>query len=74
MRADTVDATTITSHKQLANELQKPIIKKFQNHKVYSSLADNICAADLAAIQLVSKYNKRIRVLLFVMNTFSKYV
>lgn len=74
MRADTVDWTTITPHKQLANELQKPIIKKFQNDKVYSSLVDNIWAADLAAMHLVSKYNKRIRVLLFVINTFSKYV
>ena len=54
--------------------MPKPIIKKFQNHKVYSSLVDNIWAADLAAMQLVRKYNKRIRVLLFVMNTFSKYV
>ena len=33
---------------QLANELHKPIIKKFNKRKVYSSFRDNICSGDLA--------------------------
>ena len=33
---------------QLANELHKPIIRKFKNKKVYSSFKDNIWGVDLA--------------------------
>ena len=48
------------SNEQLANELHKPIIKKFKKRKVYSSYKDSICGVDLADIQLISKYNKKI--------------
>ena len=41
---------------QLANELHKPIIKKFNKRKVYSSFKDNIWGVDLADMQLLSKY------------------
>ena len=61
------------SNQQLANELHKPIIRKFQKRKVYSSFEDNIWGADLADIQLISKYNKGIRFLLCVTDIFSKY-
>ena len=33
---------------KLAEELHKPIIKKFKKRKVYSSFKDNIWGADLA--------------------------
>ena len=33
---------------QLANELHKPIIRKFQKRKMYSSFRDNIWGVDLA--------------------------
>ena len=39
---------------QLANELQKPIIRKFKRKKVYSGFKDNIWGADLADMQLIS--------------------
>ena len=35
-------------NEQLAEELHKPIIKKFKKRKVYSSFKDNIWGADLA--------------------------
>ena len=35
---------------QLANELHKPIIKKFNKRKVYSSFKDNIWGVDLADV------------------------
>ena len=44
---------------QLANELHKPIIRKFKKRKVYSSFRDNIWGVDLADVQSLSKYNKR---------------
>ena len=43
------------SNYQLANELHKPIIKKFKKRKVYSSFKDNIWGADLADMQSLSK-------------------
>ena len=58
---------------QLANELHKPITRKFKRRKVYSSFKDNIWGVDLADMQLISKYNKKIRYLLCCVNIFSKY-
>ena len=39
---------TPVENKKLANELHKPIIKKFKRRKVYSSFKDNIWGVDLA--------------------------
>ena len=58
---------------QLAVELHKPIIRTFKKIKVYSLFKDNIWAADLADMQLLSKFNKGFRVLLCVIDIFSKY-
>ena len=58
---------------QLANELHKPIIKKFKKRKVYSLFRDNIWGADLADMQLLSKFNKGFRFLLCVIDICGKY-
>ena len=59
---------------QLANELQKPIIEKFEKWKVHSSFINNIEGADLADIQLTSRFNKGLWFLLYVIDSYSKYV
>ena len=46
----------IKQNLQLAEELHKPIIRKFKKRKVYSEFKDNIWGADLADMQLISKY------------------
>ena len=66
-------AKLIPENEQLANELHKPIIRKFEKRKVYSIFKDNIWGVDLADMQLLSKYNKGIRFLLCVIDIFSKY-
>ena len=58
---------------QLAEELHKPIIRRFKKRKVYSALKDNIWDVDLADMHLLSRYNKGIRFLLCVFDIFSKY-
>ena len=58
---------------QLANELHKPIIRKFKKRKVYSSFRDNIWGVDLADMQSLSKYNKGIKYLLCAIDLFRKY-
>ena len=68
-----VNTKLIPQNEQLADELHKPIIRKFKKRKVYSAFKDNIWGADLADMQLLSKYNKGIRFLLCVIDIFSKY-
>ena len=58
---------------QLADELHRQIIRKFEKRKVYSSFRDNIWGVDLAYIQSLSKYNKGIKYLLCAIDLFSKY-
>ena len=61
------------SNQQPANELHKPIIRKFKRRKVHSSFNDKIWGADLVDMQLISKYNKGIRYFLCVIDLVSKY-
>ena len=61
------------SNQELAEELHKPIIRKFKKQKIYSSFTDNIWGADLADMQLISKFNTGVRLLLCV-DIFSKYI
>ena len=58
---------------ELAEELHKPIIRKFEKRKVHSSFKNNIWGADLADMQFLSKFNKGIRFLLWVIDIYSKY-
>ena len=58
---------------KLADELHKPVIKKFSKTKVYSSFKDNIWGVDLADMRLLSRQNKGIKYLLCAIDLFSKY-
>ena len=51
---------------QLAEKLHKPIIRKFEKQKVCSSFR----SADLADMQLISRFNKGIRFLLCVIGIY----
>ena len=64
---------SIPQNEQLADELHKTIIRKFRKRKVYSAFKDNIWAADLADMQLISKFNKSFKFLLCVTDVYSKY-
>ena len=61
-------------NKELAEELHKPIIRRFEKRKVYSSFIDNIRGFDLGDMQLLTKFNKGIRfffyclLLIFIVN------
>ena len=63
----------IISNKELPEELHKPIIRKFKKRKVHSSFIDNIWGADLADMQVISKFSKGFRILLCVLDIYSKY-
>ena len=57
------------------NNLQMNFINQSsgKKRKVYSSFKDNIWGADLADMQLISKYSKGIRYLICTIDLFSKY-
>ena len=61
------------NNKILAEELHKPVIKKFNKRKVYPQFRDNIWGVDLADTQSLNKKNKGIKYLLCAINLFSKY-
>ena len=63
--------TLIGKIKELTEELHKPTIKKFKKQKI--TFIDNIWGDDLAGMQLISKFNKRFRFLLCVIDIYSKY-
>ena len=52
------------SNKELADEIHKAINRKFKKRKVRSPFTDNIWGADIANMQIMSKFNKGIRFLL----------
>ena len=58
---------------KLADELHKPVIKKFSKRKVYLQFKDNIWGVDLADMQSLSKKDKGIKYLLCAIDLFSKY-
>ena len=58
----------------LAEELHKPIKRKFEKRRVLFNGIDRIWAADLMDMQAFSKFNRGIKYLLAVIDVFSKYV
>ena len=52
----------IISNKQLAEELNKPVIRKFNKRKVHSYFIDNIWGVDLSDMQQISKCSGGFRV------------
>ena len=60
-------------NEQLADELHKPIIRNFKKRKVYSAFKDNMWAADLADMELISKFNKGFKFLLCVIDIYRKH-
>ena len=61
------------SAKLLAKKEHRPIIIIFKRKKLHLSFKCNLWGADLADMQLRSKFNKRIRFLLCAIVLFSKY-
>ena len=63
----------ITWTDQLADELHKPVVKKFRKRKVYVNGIDRILAADFVDMQSFSKFNRGVKYLLTVIDVFSTF-
>ena len=55
------------NNEELAEELHKPILRNFKKRAVCSGFKGNIWGADLADMQLITKFNKGFRFLLIVL-------
>ena len=58
---------------QLAEELHKAVIKKFERRKVCARFKDNIWVADSAETKSSSSMNKNVKYLLCVIHVFITY-
>ena len=67
-----IKSENISNNKELAKELLKSVIIKFNKRKVLSPFIDKIWGADLAIMQLINKFNKGFRFLLCVIDIYSK--
>ena len=63
----------LMQRQQLLEELHKPIIRKYEKPKLYSSFKDNIWGADLADMEVINKRKKGFCFLLCVIDVCSKY-
>ena len=63
----------ISVNEQLAQELHKPVIKKFKRRKVYARFKDNIWEAHFAEMGSLFSKNKNGKYLLCVIDVFTKY-
>ena len=59
--------------KELAEELHKSIIRKFNERKLHLLFKNNIWGADLTDMQFISKFKKGFRFLLCFIDIYSKY-
>ena len=58
---------------ELADELHKPIRKKFKKRIVFAKYVDDIFAADLVEMQPFAKFNNGYKYILMIIDVFSKY-
>ena len=67
------DKKTSIYNKELIEELQKTIIRKFNKRKGHSFFTGNIWDADFADVQLISKLIQVLKFLLCVIDIDSKF-
>ena len=58
---------------ELADELHKPIRRKFRKRRVFASGVDAIWAADLVEMQAFARQNKGYKYILMIIDVFSKF-
>ena len=63
----------VNVNEQLAEELHKPVIKRFKRGKVYGRSKDDIWAAALGEMGSLSPKNENVKHLLYVIDIFTKY-
>ena len=70
---DKKTGSDVNVNEVLAEELPKPVIKKFKRRKDYTRFKDNSCAADLGEMDSISFFNRSVKYLLLAIDVFTKY-
>ena len=60
-------------NKELAQELYRPVIKKFKRRRLFAWFKDNIWAADLPKMGSLPSSNRGVKYLLCLIDVFTKY-
>ena len=63
----------VSANEQLTEELHRPVAKTFKRRKIYARFKDNIWAADLIKMELLSSKKKNVKYLLCVIHVFTEY-
>ena len=63
----------ISAIEQLAEKLQKPVIKKFKRRKIYARFQFNIWATNLPEMETLFSKNKSVKYLLCMLYIFTKH-
>ena len=71
--SDKKTGSGVIINEKLAEELHKPVIKKFKRRKIYLRFKENIQAADLAEMGSLSSMKRSVKYLLCVIDVFTKY-
>ena len=61
----------VGAYERLAEELHKPVIKKWKRRKVFARLKGNTCASDLAEMGSLSSKNKNVKNFLCAIDVFT---
>ena len=72
LEAIATSKTGVSANEQIAEELHKPVSKKFKRRKIYTRFKDNIWAIDLDEMESLSSKNKNVKYLLCVIDAFTK--
>ena len=70
---DTKTGSGVSVNEELAEELHKPVTKKFKRRKASARYKDNIWAAYITEMESLSSENKNFKYLLCVIDVFTKY-
>ena len=70
---DQKTASGVSVNEELAQELHKPVIKKFKTRKVYVKFKVNIWAAHFSEMGSLSSKNWGVKYLLWVIDVVGKY-
>ena len=70
---DKKTGSELSVNEETAEELHKPFIKRFKRSKACAKFKDDIWAANIDEMGILSSFNRDVKYLLCVIDVFTKY-
>ena len=70
---DKKTGSELSVNEETAQELHKPVIKRFKRSKACAKFKDDIWAANIDEMGILSSFNRGVKYLLCVIDVFTKY-